>query len=128
MDRVTLAPLGALEIERPTSWTALADLTVGWPTEPEHATFRARLLRCSAAALGLVLADERLTVPTYRPASLDIVAYGEAVLEVLLPRRVQLSEILREGRQVADWLASGLPSEAEVVEQVNFTDAEAQVI
>ena len=80
MKTVTLSPLPDLQIRKPASWTALADLTVSWPTEPEDPTYRARLLRCSAAAIGLVIDDERLPLPSYRTASMDLVAYGESVM------------------------------------------------
>lgn len=91
-------------------------------------TYRARLLRCSAAAIGLVVDDERLILPSYRPATLDLVAYGESVLEVLLPRGVQLGEIIRGGRTVADWLTTALPTEQEVSDTADFTDAGVSVI
>ena len=128
MKTVTLSPLPDLQIRKPASWTALADLTVSWPTEPEDPTFRARLLRCSAAAIGLVIDDERLPLPSYRTASLDLVAYGESVLEVLIPRGIHLGEIIRNGREVADWLSGTLPSEQEVSETADFTGAGASVI
>ena len=128
MKTITLSPLPDLQIRKPASWTALADLTVSWPTEPEDPTYRARLLRCSAAAIGLVIDDERLPLPSYRTASLDLVAYGESVMEVLIPRGVQLGEIIRGGRTVADWLTTTLPSEQEVSETADFTGAGASVI
>jgi hypothetical protein len=53
---------------------------------------------------------------------MDPVAYGVSVLEVLIPRRVQLAEIIRAGREVADWLAGTLPSEQEVSQTADFTD------
>ena len=105
--------------------TALVDLTLYWPTDPEDPRFRARLVRCSAAAIGLVLDDERLPLPSYRAESMDLVAYGVSVLEVLIPRSVQLADILRAGREIADWLAGTLPSEQEVAQTADFTGAGA---
>ena len=128
MKTLTLSPLPDLQIRKPSSWTALADLTVSWPTEPEDPTFRSRLLRCSAAAIGLVLDDERLLLPSYCTASMDLVAYGESVIEVLIPRGVQLAEIIRGGRTVADWLTTTLPSEQEVSDTADFTGAGVSVI
>lgn len=128
MKTLTLFPLPDLKICRPASWTALADLTVSWPTEMSDPTFRTRLLRCSAAAIGLVVDDERLLLPSYRPATLDLVAYGESVLEVLIPRGVQLGEIIRGGRTVADWLTTTLPTEQEVSDTADFSGAGASVI
>ena len=104
MDTLTLSPLPDLQIRKPGSWTALADLTVSWPTEPEDPTHRARLLRCCAAA------------------------YGESVIEVLIPCGVQLGEIIRGGRTVADWLTTTLPTEQEVSDTADFTGAGASVI
>ena len=109
MDTLTLSPLPDLQIRKPGSWTALADLTVSWPTEPEDPTHRARLLR-------------------YRTASMDLLAYGESVIEVLIPRGVQLGEIIRGGRTVADWLTTTLPSEQEVSDTADFTGAGVSVI
>ena len=86
MKTITLSPLHDLQIRKPAEWTALVDLTVSWPTDPEDPRFRSRLVRCSAAAIGLVLNDERLPVPAYRTASMDPVAYGVSVLEVLIPQ------------------------------------------
>ena len=128
MDTLTLSPLPDLQIRKPASWTALADLTISWPVVVDDPTYRARLLRCSAAAIGLVVDDERLILPSYRPATLDLVAYGESVLEVLLPRGVQLGEIIRGGRTVADWLTTALPTEQEVSDTADFTDAGVSVI
>ena len=128
MKTITLSPLPDLQTKRPSSWTALADLTVSWPTDPEDPTFRARLLRCSAAAIGLAVNDERLPLPFYRPASLDLVAYGESVLEVLIPRGIHLGEIIRNGREVADWLSGTLPSEQEVAETADFSGAGVSAI
>ena len=125
MDTITLSPLHDLQIRKPASWTALVDLTLYWPTDMEDPRFRARLVRCSAAAIGLVLDDERLPLPSYRAESMDLVAYGVSVVEVLIPQRVQLAEILRAGREVADWLAGTLPSEQEVSQTADFTDAGA---
>ena len=128
MDTLTLSPLPDLQIRKPSSWTALADLTVCWPTEPDDPTHRSRLLRCCAAAIGLVINDERLPLPSYRTASMDLVAYGESVIEVLIPRGVQLGEIIRGGRTVADWLTTTLPSEQEVSDTADFTGAGVSVI
>mgnify|MGYP003116125334 FL=1 len=128
MQTLTLSPLPDLQIRKPASWTALADLTISWPVVVDDPTYRARLLRCSAAAIGLVVDDERLILPSYRPATLDLVAYGESVLEVLLPRGVQLGEIIRGGRTVADWLTTALPTEQEVSDTADFTDAGVSVI
>ena len=128
MKTITLSPLPDLQTKRPSSWTALADLTVSWPTDPNDPTFRARLLRCSAAAIGLAVNDERLPLPFYRPASLDLVAYGESVLEVLIPRGVQLGEIIRSGRELADWLSGTLPSEQEVSDTADFSGAGVSAI
>jgi hypothetical protein len=122
MKTITLSPLHDLQIRKPAEWTALVDLTVSWPTDPEDPRFRSRLVRCSAAAIGLVLDDDRLPVPAYRTASMDPVAYGVSVVEVLIPQRVQLAEILRAGREIADWLAGTLPSEQEVAQTADFTD------
>ena len=128
MKTITLSPLPDLQTKRPSSWTALADLTVSWPTDPNDPTFRARLLRCSAAAIGLAVNDERLPLSFYRPASLDLVAYGESVLEVLIPRGVQLGEIIRSGRELADWLSGTLPSEQEVSDTADFSGAGVSAI
>ena len=128
MDTLTLSPLPDLQIRKPASWTALADLTISWPVVVDDPTYRARLLRCSAAAIGLVVNDERLLLPSYRPATLDLVAYGESVIEVLIPRGVQLGEIIRGGRTVADWLTTALPTEQEVSDTADFTDAGVSVI
>lgn len=128
MKTIALSPLPDLQTKRPSSWTALADLTVSWPTDPEDPTFRARLLRCSAAAIGLAVNDERLPLPFYRPATLDLVAYGESVLEVLIPRGVQLGEIIRSGRELADWLSGTLPSEQEVSDTADFSGAGVSAI
>ena len=78
--------------------------------------------------VGLAVSDERLPLPFYRPASLDLVAYGESVLEVLIPRGVQLGEIIRGGRTVADWLSGTLPSEQEVAETADFSGAGVSAI
>jgi hypothetical protein len=48
-----------------------------------------------------------------------------SVLETLIPQRVQLAEILRAGREIADWLAGTLPSEQEVSQTADFIDAGA---
>ena len=128
MKHLTFSPLPHLQIRKPQSWTALADLTLSWPADPDDPTFRVRLLRCSAAAIGLVVDDDRLTLPAYRPASLDLVGYGAECLEVLIPRGVQLAEILRGGREVADWLSASLPTEPEVSETADFTDAGVSAI
>jgi len=125
MQTLTLSPLPDLQICKPSSYTALADLTVSWPTDTDSPTFRTRLLRCSAAAIGLVLKDERLLLPSYRPATLDLLAYGESVIEVLIPRGVQLAAIIKGGRAVADWLTTTLPTEQEVSETADFTGAGA---
>ncbi len=126
MDHLTLSPLGDLHVRKPSSWAALADLTMIWPADPDDPAFRVKLLRASAAAIGLAVSDDRLSLPTYRPAqSLDLLGYGASVLDVLLPKRVQLTTIIRGGRLVSNWLASTLPSEQEVAEVVNFTDGAA---
>ena len=119
MDTLTLSPLGNLPVSRPSSWAAIADLTLCWPTEPDEPTYRSRLIRCAAAAVGMAVEFG----PTYRPASMDVLAYGEAMLEELIPARVQLAELLRGGREVADWLSGSLPREAEVVQTADFTAA-----
>jgi hypothetical protein len=121
MDTLTLSPLGDLTVARPASWAVLADLAVSWPHDPGAPDFRIKQMRCAAAAIGLVVNDERLPLPKYRPATLDLVAYGESVLEVLIPRRVQLSTILRAGRVAGDWLSDALPTEQEVAETADFS-------
>ena len=125
MKTITLSPLHDLQIRKPESWTALCDLTVSWPTDPEDPRSRARLVRCCAAAIGLVLDDERILLPSYRTESMDLVAYGVSVVEVLIPRRVQLAEIIRAGREIGDWLAGTMPSEQEVSQTADFTGAGA---
>ena len=128
MQTLTLSPLPDLQIRKPSSYTALADLTVSWPTEPDSSTHRPHMLRCCAAAIGLVVNDERLQLPSYRTTSMDLVAYGESVIEVLIPRGVQLAAIIKGGRAVADWLTTTLPTEQEVSNTADFTGAGASVI
>ncbi len=123
MKLLSLPPLGDLEVECPASWTAIADLTMSWPTDPDSPSYRLKYVRASAAAIGLVAVNAGL--PRYRPSRLDLLGYGEEVLEILIPKRVQLAEIIRAGRQASDFLAASLPREVEVVELADFTGAGA---
>ena len=123
MKLLSLPPLGDLEVKRPDSWTAITDLTMSWPTDPDSPSYRLKYIRASAAAIGLVAVNAGL--PRYRPSRLDLLGYGEEVLEILIPKRVQLAEILKAGRQASDFLAASLPREVEVVELADFTGAGA---
>ena len=123
MKLLSLPPLGDLEVKRPDSWTAITDLAMSWPTDPDSPSYRLKYIRASAAAIGLVVVNAGL--PRYRPSRLDLLGYGEEVLEVLIPKRVQLAEIIRAGRQASDFLAASLPREVEVVELADFTGAGA---
>ena len=128
MNHLTLSPLGDIAVVKPSSWTALADLTMSWPITPTDPDYRLRLIRVSAAAIGMSVQDERLKVPPYRPARLDLLTYGEEIIEVLMPLGVQLSSIIRAGRELSVWLAGVLPSEEEVSDTAAFIEAEAQGI
>ena len=123
MQTLSLPPLGDFQVKRPDSWTAVVDLTMSWPTDPDSPSFRLKIIRASAAAIGLVAVNAGL--PRYRSSRLDLLGYGEEVLEVLIPKRVQLAEIIRAGRQASDYLAGTLPREVEVVELADFTEAGA---
>ena len=123
MQTLLLPPLGDLQVKRPDSWPAVAALTISWPTDPESPGYRLKVVRVSAAAIGMVAVNAGL--PAYRPERMDLLGYGAEVLEVLIPQRVQLAEIIRAGRQASDYLAGTLPREVEVVELADFTEAGA---
>jgi len=123
MKTITLSPLGEYAITRPSLWTGLADLTVSWPTEPAADDFRPRIIRCAAASLGMAL-PPALGLPDYRPERMDVLRYGSVCLDELLHKGVPLAEIVRAGRLAGEWLTGALPTEQEVVETVDFTEAE----
>ena len=123
MKFLSLPPLGDLEVKRPDSWTAITDLAMSWPSDPDSPGFLLKMNRASAAAIGLVAVKAGL--PRYRPSRLDLMGYGAEVLEVLIPQRVQLAEIIRAGGEVVSYLSALLPQEAEVVALADFTEAGA---
>ena len=126
MNTLTLSPLGDLTLTRPASWVVIADLVISWPSDIKSVEYRHKLMRHSAATIGLAVTDDRLKLPKYRPATMDMMSYGESVLEVLIPRRVQIASIIKAGREVGDWLSDCLPAEQEVQEAADFTDGGAR--
>tara|TARA_R110000824_G_scaffold286588_1_gene474723 strand:+ start:167 stop:547 length:381 start_codon:yes stop_codon:yes gene_type:complete len=126
MKTITLSPLGDLTVRPPPTLAAVADLTIAWPVDEEDRLYRSKLIRACCAALGLAIDDPRFRFPPeYVSMSMDILAYGESVLEFLLANRVELDKIPAAGHAAANWLSSWPATEAEVVQQVNFTDARA---
>mgnify|MGYP003628574652 FL=1 len=126
MKTITLSPLGDLTVVKPASWSAVADLALRWPVDIAERGYRERRVRAGAGAIGLV-ANGAWDLPSYKPERYDFLGYGQACLDLLISRGVRLTEILVRGREVAAWLNGTLPSEAEVEETADFTEAEEPV-
>lgn len=128
MQSITLPRFPDLQIRKPDCWGSLVDLTLCWPNNTEDPRAAPRYARCCAGAIGIVIDDERLRLPVYQVETMEMVAYGLSVLEALITRGVPLSNIIRVGREVADWLAASLPSEAEVAKTADFIEGEEPAI
>ena len=107
MEKIELIPLGGFKIHIPRACVSY-DLISSWS---ENAS-RAHLGRLSAAAIGIALLDAGL--PRYDIDAALPISYGGVVLDKLISKGVEPSEIIEKGMLILTRLAPQILREEEI--------------
>lgn len=118
---MNLKKLGSHETITPKSLATCLDFVSVWGANPN----RAQLGRLCAAAVG-VCVDHSAILPKYKVSSADPLAYGHTIMDRLLEAGVTPGEIYDHGSQLLLAMAQQLPTEDEVEDLANFTQATTQ--
>mgnify|MGYP000035330417 FL=1 len=114
-----LKKLGKHEGKIPSSIATCLDFVSIWGTEGLN---RAHLGRLCAAAIA-VSVDHKRVLPAYPVASGDPIAFGYKILDRLLDAGVTPAKVYEMGSAVLLEMMRVIPSEQEVEERANFTQA-----
>lgn len=126
MQSIELGKLGAVAVTRPRSYAAINDLCAEWV----DTAGRAKLARLCAAAVGMCWDHDKAdkSPPRYSVEAADPVAYGGAVLDWLYRYKVSPALVYPAGRELVEWLFGHIPTESEVAEVEDFTDAAPEAL
>jgi hypothetical protein len=113
-----LKKLGKHESRLPSSIATCLDFVSIWGSNPN----RAQLGRLCAASIALCVDHARI-LPAYPISSGDPIAYGHKVLDRLLENGVSPSAVYEMGSSLLVEMMKIIPSEDEVEERANFTQA-----
>lgn len=121
MQSIDLGKLGAVAVVKPQSFAAINDLCAEWV----DVAGRAKLARLCAAAVGICWDHDKTNKgpPRYSVEAADPVAYGGAVMDWMYRREISPALIYPAGRELVDWLFGHIPTEAEVSEAEDFSEA-----
>tara|TARA_R110000824_G_scaffold8173_1_gene37016 strand:+ start:2726 stop:3097 length:372 start_codon:yes stop_codon:yes gene_type:complete len=116
-ESVKLGKLGEVACLPPASFASIVDLI----DEFRPDTPRRKRLRACAAAIGICTRVE--TLPKYRAERSDIMEYGTRVMDSLMRDGVTLATIADVGSVLISDCIESLPSEDEVTEAEDFSEA-----
>ena len=111
-----LGSMGQVEAAQPDSLAVCFEFTSLWAGESDSAV----IARLCAGAIGIYI-DKTAKLPKYRPFQHKPLEYGHTCLDRLLSRGVLPKCIYEAGAKCLADMATQIPTEAEVKEQINFT-------
>lgn len=109
---------GEIDLVSPSLATCFEFVSL-WTSESDNA----QLARLCSGALGACL-DHTRKLPKYRAGSSNPREYGHKCLERLLETGVTASTIYEEGVKALSFMATKIPTEAEVDEKANFSSSQ----
>jgi hypothetical protein len=116
-ESVTLGKLGEVACTLPSSFASIVDLI----DEFRPDTPRRLRLRACAAAIGICAKLDN--APKYRPERSDVMEYGTRAIDYLMREGITLATIADVGSLLISECIEALPSEEEVTEAEDFTEA-----
>ena len=116
-ESVSLGKLGDVACSLPSSFASIVDLIDEFRPE----TPRRKRLRACAASIGICTNLDSL--PKYRAERSDVMEYGTRVMDALMRDGVTLATIADVGSLLISDCLEALPSEDEVTEAEDFSEA-----